>query len=61
MYDCIADPHEINHLTDSPKYETKLKELRAALDEWIKPTKDRGAIPETEPSKRGLVKDKLSE
>jgi N-sulfoglucosamine sulfohydrolase len=61
LYDLLADPHEIHNLKDSPKHHTKLEELRAALDKWLKETKDLGGIPETELIKRGLVADKLSE
>lgn len=48
LYDTQADPHEINDLVDSPKPEHReaLTRLRAALDEWMVETKDRGAIPE---------------
>jgi uncharacterized sulfatase len=60
LYDCEADPHEINNLADDPKYAKKLKELRGELDKWIQQTHDMGAIPETELIKRGIVADKLS-
>ncbi|MBA4148789.1 MAG: sulfatase [Verrucomicrobia bacterium] len=60
LYDCEADPHEVKNLANDPKHAKKLKELRAALDKWIKETKDLGAVPETELIKRGLVEDKLS-
>jgi uncharacterized sulfatase len=60
LYDVTADPHEINNLVGSPKYQDVLKELRAVLDKWIVETKDMGAIPEEELVKRGLVKDVLS-
>jgi hypothetical protein len=61
LYDAEADPHEINNLADSPKYQEKLKEMRAALDRWMKETNDLGAVPETELIKRGLVADRLKE
>ena len=61
LYDCAADPHEINNLADNPKYVEKLKELRAALDKWIEQTHDLGAVPEKELVARGLVADKLAE
>src|SRR5262245_21398576 len=61
LYDVEADPHEINNLADSPKYQKKLKEMRAALDLWMKETNDLGAVPETELIKRGLVADRLKE
>jgi len=61
LYDAEADRHEINNLAGSPKYQKKLKEMRAALDRWMKETNDLGAIPETELIKRGLVADRLKE
>ena len=61
LYDCKADPHEINNLAGNKKYEAKLKELRAALDKWIEQTHDLGAVPETELVKRGLVSDREKE
>ncbi len=60
LYDCQADPHEINNLASDPKHAKKLNELRAALDKWIEQTHDMGAIPETELIKRGLVANRLS-
>ena len=61
LYDCNADPHEVVNLASNPKYADKLKELRAALDQWIDQTHDLGAIPESELIKRGLVADRLAE
>lgn len=61
LYDCNADPYEVNDLAANPKYADKLKELRAALDKWIEETHDMGAIPETELVKRGIVADRLKE
>jgi len=60
LYDVSVDPHEIHNLADSPDHQTALKELRAALNQWIVDTKDLGAVTETELIKRGLVKDMLS-
>lgn len=57
LYDCDADPHQINNLAASPKHAAVLKEMRAALDSWITETRDLGAIPEAELVKRGLVRD----
>ncbi len=61
LYDAESDPHEINNLAGSPKYRNKLKEMRAALDRWMKETGDLGAVPEAELIKRGLVADRLKE
>jgi arylsulfatase A-like enzyme len=60
LYDCDADPHEVNNLADKPEHAETLKRMRAALDTWIADTKDMGSIPETEMIKQGLVKDRLS-
>jgi uncharacterized sulfatase len=57
LYDCDVDPHEIHNLAESAKHQTVLKEMRAALDKWIKDTGDLGAVPEAELIKRGLVQD----
>jgi N-sulfoglucosamine sulfohydrolase len=46
LYDMMADPHEIVNLTDSPQHAAVLKEMRAALDEWIVATDDQGRFPE---------------
>ena len=61
LYDCDVDPYEVNNLADAPQHQEKLKELRAALDQWITETRDLGEVPETELIKRGLVVDKTAE
>ncbi len=61
LYDLNQDPHEICNLADLPEQQEKLRELRAALDQWMAETKDLGGIREEELVKRGLVADKLSE
>jgi len=40
LYDLESDPHEINNLTDNPKYEKVLEELKAKLKAFQKRTKD---------------------
>jgi hypothetical protein len=62
LYDTQADPHEVSNLAQSsqPAHVAKLKELRAALDTWIKDTGDLGAVPEEELIRRGIVEDVLS-
>jgi uncharacterized sulfatase len=60
LYDLEADPHEVKNLADSPDHQATLKEMRAALDQWIKDTKDLGEVPEQELINRGLVEDKLN-
>jgi uncharacterized sulfatase len=61
LYDVNADPHEVNNLAGDPKFAPVLKEMRAALEEWILKTRDMGAIPEEEMVRRGVVADRLKE
>jgi hypothetical protein len=61
LYDTESDPHEIRNLASSPEHQGKLRELRAALDDWIRRTGDLGQVPERELVQRGLVADKLAE
>ncbi|MFS4482726.1 sulfatase [Hyunsoonleella sp. 2307UL5-6] len=35
LFDCEADPYELNNLADNPKYQGKLKELSAEMDRWL--------------------------
>jgi uncharacterized sulfatase len=62
LYDTQSDPHEVNNLAAStaPEHQAKLKELRAALDAWLKETDDLGAVPEEELVRRGIVEDVIS-
>jgi arylsulfatase A-like enzyme len=62
LYDLENDPFEINNLATSESAELQqvLKEMSAALDQWIVDTKDLGEVPEKELITRGIVKDVLS-
>jgi uncharacterized sulfatase len=62
LYDTQSDPHEVNNLAASTalEHQAKLKELRAALDAWLKETDDLGAVPEEELVRRGIVEDVIS-
>ncbi len=60
LYDLEADPFEVKNLADSPDHQAVLKQMRAALDQWMADTKDLGGVPEQELIRRGLVKDVLS-
>jgi uncharacterized sulfatase len=60
LYDTETDPHEIKNLAGDPAHSGKLAELRAALDRWVKDTKDLGEVPESELIRRGLVADRIS-
>ena len=48
LYDLDADRWEINNLAASqqPEHQAALKRLRAALEQWIKDTDDKGQYPE---------------
>ena len=46
LYDCEADPHEINNLAADPAHAHTLQRLRAAHQSWVVDTKDIGLIPE---------------
>ncbi|MGB5417490.1 sulfatase family protein [Algibacter sp.] len=35
LFDCKADPFELNNLADIPEYQEKLKELRTEMDRWL--------------------------
>ncbi len=60
LYDTQADPHEVKNLAESKEHEATLKAMRAALDRWMKDTKDLGDVPEKELIKKGIVKDVLT-
>jgi N-sulfoglucosamine sulfohydrolase len=60
LYDLESDPHEVRNLAESPEHRAILKEMREALDRWVKETKDLGEVPEKELIRRGLVRDVLS-
>lgn len=61
LYDIVADPHEVRNLAAAPAHQEKLRELRAALDQWLADAHDLGAIPERQLIERGLVADRLKE
>ena len=46
LYDCDADPHEINNLAADPKYADELNRLRTAHEQWIDDVRDTGFLPE---------------
>jgi uncharacterized sulfatase len=60
LYDLETDRYEIKNLAGSPDHQGTLKEMRAALDRWIRDTKDLGEVPEQELIRRGLVRDLLN-
>ncbi len=48
LFDCIADPHELNNLAGDPAYAEKLAELRAELERWLTAIGDQPNLPEGE-------------
>ena len=46
LYDCIADPHQINNLAGDSRYNDVLTRMRDAHLSWVKETGDLGLIPE---------------
>ncbi|WP_163537975.1 sulfatase-like hydrolase/transferase [Gracilibacillus sp. YIM 98692] len=36
LYDCKADPYEMNNLADDPHYQKELERLRSELDSWCR-------------------------
>ncbi len=46
LYDCIADPYQVNNLAEDPAYESVLDRMRDVLDEWRIESKDMGDISE---------------
>ncbi|NNE72896.1 MAG: sulfatase [Acidimicrobiales bacterium] len=48
LYDCAADPHEINNLAADPAHRDTLERLRTECDRWMAEVGDYGAIDESE-------------
>jgi N-sulfoglucosamine sulfohydrolase len=48
LYDLSVDPHEINNLAGLSRYGAVLARMRAALDRWMKETRDLGLVPEAD-------------
>ncbi len=48
LYDLTTDPFEIHNLASKPEFQSKLKELRKALNGWLAKVGDKGAIPEVD-------------
>lgn len=48
LFDCEADPHELNNLANRPEYQNKLMELSAEMDRWIAEIGDQPNLPEAE-------------
>jgi N-sulfoglucosamine sulfohydrolase len=48
LFDCFADPHELNNLANNPAYNQKLQELRTEMDRWLQDINDTPNLPESE-------------
>ena len=48
LFDCEADPHEINNLADDPAYTEKLAELRKECERWMDEIEDVGRMDEAD-------------
>lgn len=59
LYDTLNDPDEVNNLAKSsdPVHQSKLAELRNALDQWRERYGDLGLVPEEELIEAGMVAD----
>jgi hypothetical protein len=47
LYDCEADPHQVNNLAEDPKYAAVLTDLRARLQNKVKQLPDLSFYPES--------------
>ncbi|WP_298551324.1 sulfatase [uncultured Algibacter sp.] len=48
LFDCKADPHELNNLANNPDYKDRLNELRSEMDRWLVAIGDKPNLPEAE-------------
>ncbi|SNR65781.1 Arylsulfatase A [Lutibacter agarilyticus] len=46
LFDCFADPYELNNLANDPKYKDKLVALRMEMDRWLVTVGDEPNLPE---------------
>jgi uncharacterized sulfatase len=47
LYDVVEDPYEVKNLASDPNSAARLAELRRRLEDWVKRTGDKGAVPES--------------
>jgi len=48
LFDCVADPHQLNNLAYNPEYQHILQKMRNELDKWQDETNDLGRYSEEE-------------
>lgn len=56
LYDLQNDPHEINNLVGSDRFESVLKRHRRLLENWIEQTKDQGQQTESDAGLLAVLK-----
>jgi len=63
LYDLTNDPLSLHNLSTEPSHQAENAAMSAKLDEWIKRSGDRGALPDvaTEPSLAEIQKDKRAD
>jgi uncharacterized sulfatase len=63
LYDLSRDPAGLHNVAAAPAHSATVATLRRTLDEWIRSTGDRGALPDpaTEPTKAELQKSKRAD
>lgn len=61
LYDLAADPHELKNLAADPARAATLAKMRAALDDWITRTDDKGRTPEPEEVYLNYIHDERPE
>jgi arylsulfatase A-like enzyme len=61
LYDLAADPHELKNLAADPARAATLAKMRAALDDWITRTDDKGRTPEPEAVYLNYIRDERPE
>ncbi|MEM6378696.1 MAG: chitobiase/beta-hexosaminidase C-terminal domain-containing protein, partial [Bacteroidota bacterium] len=48
LFDCVADPHELNNLADDPAHLERLEAMGAEMDRWLAAIGDQPNLPEEE-------------
>lgn len=48
LFDCEADPHELNNLADNPQYRERLQEFKSEMDRWLSDIGDQPNLAERE-------------
>ena len=59
LYNLELDPDEINNVAEDPDYAKRLEGMRGILDQWVKDTGDKGAIPENKVMERDKDRSKV--